>query len=378
MHFIREITLYGERLVRHVEVLCRTMASDGGDRIYSVQLRAEDPEGRQKVPLFNGNASRLNHHLISKMSECIPPIPHLILSLGTQIVALVEVRGIDGKSVHPPGTVGVVIQAPDDYRHSYRIRFADGFDAAFYRQDLAVLSHYKYGSMRRAGVDAQSDVDLYRQVIYRCIVGSRAYGLEDEASDTDRRGIFLPAAEMQWSLYGVPEQLENDATQEVYWEAQKFVVMALKANPNILECLNSPIVETATPLAQELLSMRDGFLSKMVYQTYNGYVMSQFKKLQADLRNKGQVKWKHVMHLLRLLLAGVTILEEGRVPVQVGEHRERLMQIKRGESSLEDCETWRRLLHERFDRAVERTNLPDRPDYAAANAWLLRARRSMV
>lgn len=239
-------------------------------------------------------------------------------------------------------------------------------------------SHNQYGRMSRTGVDRQPEVDLYQQVIYRCVVGSRAYGLEDDASDTDRRGIYLPTADRHWSLYGVPEQLENDATQEVYWEVQKFVVMALKANPNILECLNSPIVETATPLAQELLSMRDGFLSKRVYQTYNGYAMSQFKKLQADLRIKGKVKWKHVMHLLRLLLAGVTILEDGRVPLQVGEHRERLMQIKRGEISLEECETWRRLLHERFDRAVERTTLPDRPDYTEANAWLLRARRSMV
>jgi hypothetical protein len=29
--------------------------------------------------------------------------------------------------------------------------------------------------------------------------------------------------------------------------------MALKANPNILECLYTPIVEYVTPLAQELL-----------------------------------------------------------------------------------------------------------------------------
>ena len=49
--------------------------------------------------------------------------------------------------------------------------------------------------------------------------------------------------------------------------------------------------------------MRSIFLSRLVYQTYNGYVMSQFKKMQADIRNQGQVKWKHVMHLLRLLPA---------------------------------------------------------------------------
>ena len=72
----------------------------------------------------------------------------------------------------------------------------------------------------------------------------------------------------------------------------------------------------------------------MVYQTYNGYVMTQFKKLQADLRNQGEVKWKHVMHLIRLLLSGITVLREGFVPVRVDEHREKLLAIKRGEMPL--------------------------------------------
>ena len=60
--------------------------------------------------------------------------------------------------------------------------------------------------------------DLYERVIYRCVIGSQAYGLADAESDVDRRGIYLPAADLHWSLYGVPEQLENDATQEAYWE----------------------------------------------------------------------------------------------------------------------------------------------------------------
>jgi len=309
-----------------------------------------------------------------------PPSSHqnLILPFGTQVVALVEVRGTDGKPVHPRGAVGVVVQSPADYWHSYRVRFPDSFEASFRRQDLAVLSHYKDGGVIGAGVDPMAEYDIYGHVIYRCVVGSRAYGLDDDASDTDHRGVYPPPAKLHWSLYGVPEQLENDAKQEVYWEAQKFIVMALKANPNVLECLNTTVVEHATPLARELLAMRAGFLSKMVYQKYNGYVMSQFKKLQADLRNKGQVKWKHVMHLLRLLLAGVTILEEGHVPVNVGPHRDRLLAIKRGELSFEECEAWRRQLHEQFDRAFERTTLPERPDYTAANDWLLKARRSMV
>jgi predicted nucleotidyltransferase len=230
-----------------------------------------------------------------------------------------------------------------------------------------------------SGADPLAEYNLFDHVIYRCVVGSRAYGLDDDASDTDRRGVYLPPAEMHWSLYGVPEQLENADTEETYWELQKFLTLALKANPNVLECLYTPLVEHETELAREILAMRTSFLSRLVYQTYNGYVLSQFKKLQSDLRNKGQVKWKHVMHLIRLLLAGITTLRDGYVPVRVADgHRERLLAIKRGELSFEDVEAWRLDLHKQFDAAAEDTKLPERPDYERANALLLKARRSVI
>jgi predicted nucleotidyltransferase len=194
----------------------------------------------------------------------------------------------------------------------------------------------------------------------------------------DRRGIYLPTADLHWSLYGVPEQLENDATQEAYWELQKFLVLALKANPNVLECLYTPLVEKATPLAEELLAMKSVFLSRMVYQTYNGYVMSQFKKMQSDLRNKGQVKWKHVMHLIRLLLSGIGVLRDGLVPVKVDTHRDRLLAIRRSEMPWDDVENWRLSLHQEFNAAFETTRLPERPDYERANAFLISARRGAL
>jgi predicted nucleotidyltransferase len=219
---------------------------------------------------------------------------------------------------------------------------------------------------------------LFNRVIYRCVIGSRAYGLATDDSDTDRRGIYLPPADLEWSLYGVPEQIENDENQEAYWELQKFLIMALKANPNILECLYTPIVEHVTPLAQELLDMRAKFLSRVVYQTYNGYVMSQFKRMQADIRNHGEVKWKHVMHLIRLLLSGIHVLREGFVQVDTGGYRERLLAIKANEMPWDEVEAWRLDLHAQFDRALEETKLPERPDYERVNEFLVKARRLAV
>jgi len=46
-----------------------------------------------------------------------------------------------------------------------------------------------------------------------------------------------------------------------YWELQKFLTMALKANPNILECLYSPLPEKQTALAMELVEIRDRLLA---------------------------------------------------------------------------------------------------------------------
>src|SRR5207253_2742835 len=119
--------------------------------------------------------------------------------------------------------------------------------------------------------------------------------------------------------------------EECYWELQKFLILALKANPNILECLFTPLVEFQNELAGELLAMRAAFLSKLVYQTYNGYVMSQFKKLEQDLRTTGAFKGKHAMHLIRLLLQGIGILRDENLSVRVEKDRARLLMIKKGE-----------------------------------------------
>ncbi|MFB9995401.1 DNA polymerase beta superfamily protein [Deinococcus oregonensis] len=294
-----------------------------------------------------------------------------LLPIGTQVVTRTALHTPSGEVTRPAGSVGVVRQLPADLQHAYRIQFPDGREQTFLRRDLEVRKQHQTPDLPEAPAWTQ-------WVQYRCIVGSRAFGLDTEDSDTDRRGFYLAPADRHWSLWGLPEQLENDATQETYWELQKFLTLALKANPNVLECLYTPRVETASPLAVELLSMRGAFLSTLVYQTYNGYVLSQFKKLDADLRNHGEIRWKHAMHLIRLLLSGTAVLERGEVSVHVGEHRESLLAIKRGEMPWAEVNAWRLELHARFDRALTRTTLPERPDYEGVNAFLVRARRSML
>ena len=313
------------------------------------------------------------------------------ISAGTQVVALVEIRGPNKSTVHPRGAVGVVTRTPTGDEKLLLVRFPDGFEKSLQRDQLEVLKHFKDRLGRGADALAggstlvpredgvpSAEFNLEEFIIYRCVMGSQAYGLETEESDIDRRGIYLAPTELQWSLFGAPEQFEDNAAQACYWELQKFLTMALRANPNILECLYSPIVEKTTRLADELLKIRASFLSQMIFQTFNGYALSQFKKIEQDLRNQGAARWKHAMHLLRLLLTGAAALREGRVPVRVEAHRDRLLTVKRGELPWAEVNAWRKELHRDFESALAETKLPERPDYEAANAFLIKARRQMA
>jgi predicted nucleotidyltransferase len=302
---------------------------------------------------------------------------NLIVPVGTQVVSRIEVKNSAREPSCLKGAVGVVVKAPTDNSHTYRVQLPNQVEVPLRRHEFSIRRHFQAEGLQPAEGEL-AELDLQNYVIYRCIVGSKAFGLDDANSDTDRRGIYLPPAALHWSLYGIPEQLENKEAQECYWELQKFLILALKANPNVLECLYTPLVETATPLAEELLAMRSLFLSQLVYQTYNGYVMSQFKKLEQDLRTRGEVRWKHVMHLIRLLRSGITVFKEGFVPVKVEEHREQLLAIRRGEVPWKEVNTLRLSLHREFDTAFATTSLPERPDYEKANAFLLKARASRV
>ena len=82
--------------------------------------------------------------------------------------------------------------------------------------------------------------------VYACVMGSRAFGLATDGSDTDRRGVFLAPTPLFWRFEKPPTHVEGPAEEQFSWELERFCTLALRANPNILECLHSPLVEYAT------------------------------------------------------------------------------------------------------------------------------------
>jgi hypothetical protein len=182
--------------------------------------------------------------------------------------------------------------------------------------------------------------------------------------------VYVAPTSAFWSLRKPPRHVEGPEAERFSWEVERFCELALKANPNLLEVLHSPLVLVCTPLGQELVDLRGAFVSQLVHQTYSGYVLSQFKRIEADLRRDGAPKWKHVMHLLRLLLAAREVLATGEVVLDVGPDRDRLLAVRGGELPWDEVEAWRLRLHREVDDALARTALPPGPDAARVDTWL--------
>ena len=73
--------------------------------------------------------------------------------------------------------------------------------------------------------------------------------------------------------------MSSSDRDEVYWELEKLLKLALKANPNVLETLWTPLVLEADETTRELRDRRSVFLSKHIYKTYSGYVLSQSRRM---------------------------------------------------------------------------------------------------
>ncbi|MFI6878183.1 DNA polymerase beta superfamily protein [Streptomyces sp. NPDC050400] len=227
------------------------------------------------------------------------------------------------------------------------------------------------------GQEHLEPADLVRDhTVYACVMGSRAFGLATEASDTDRRGVYLAPTPLYWRFTKPPTHVEGPADEQFSWELERFCELALRANPNVLECLHSPLVERIDDTGRELLSLRGAFLSRQAHGTFARYAEGQHRKLAADVRTHGAPRWKHAMHLLRLLMSCRDLLRTGELTIDVGEAREELLAVKRGEVSWAEVDRrMARLAAEAAD-AADRTPLPAEPDRARIEDFLVRTRRA--
>ena len=124
-------------------------------------------------------------------------------------------------------------------------------------------------------------------VIFRCVGGSRMYGTVHAASDTDIRGIFMLPASAYLTIEETQGQVMDKKHDRVYYGIRRFIELAMRANPNIIELLFAPqdCVQWESPTFKTLAENRRLFLSKRCFQSHMGYARGQIK------RARGRHKW---------------------------------------------------------------------------------------
>lgn len=205
------------------------------------------------------------------------------------------------------------------------------------------------------------------RIILEGVTGSRAYGLDTEASDTDLKGVHVIPLKTYLGISQPDDTVSTTDPDVVYHELGKFCRLAAQGNPTVLETL---WLDEYTHLALdggELMFHRDMFLSDRIRKTYGGYAISQVEKLKrrGDFGSDLKARYsKHVRHCFRLLIQGAELLETGEIRVKLTPE-ERGLLFWLGEQSIE-------VVCDRFEVAFAAfdaipSHLPDEPDYDRIN-----------
>ena len=225
-------------------------------------------------------------------------------------------------------------------------------------------------------------LDGYGMVLLSGVVGSTAYGLAGPGSDIDRLGMFATPTTELLGLRTPPESHVMVKPDVTFHEAGKAAQLVLAGNPTASELLWLPddLYETRTALGEEMIALRSAFLSaKKVHDAYLGYATQQFRKLIARGDEAGSHVGrgrtaKHARHLMRLVDQGLELYASGMLTIRLAEPGRYLDFGERVAADPQAAVPFMARAEERFSQV--RTVLPDEPDTAAVEAWLLRVRRA--
>jgi len=199
------------------------------------------------------------------------PLPH-----GTEVVTRVD--RVVGERRVPQGSVGRVTKIDGDDLGVTVV----GVGVVRYARNE--LSPRRIGQVAFAHRRAESWDALRPCLVLETTVGSHAWGLADEASDVDQRGVFALPFSWTQGLVAPPEDLVSADGSATYWAAGKAIRQALRADPNTLEMLFLPASKALDPIGEWLLAERDAFVSIEIYGTFGRYALGQLRRLEQGLR----------------------------------------------------------------------------------------------
>ena len=227
-----------------------------------------------------------------------------------------------------------------------------------------------------------------RTTILRADIGSHGFGLNTDGSDYDHKGVCIEDYSSYVRLEGKFEQFNRKfpvtdtfpgMDLEIF-SLEKFIRLALNGNPTVLSLL------FAAPVAidergKALQAMAPRIVSQRAGKAFLGYMESQRQKLKGeigqkrvtrtDLIEKHGFDTKFAMHLLRLGMQGIEIMETGRLTMPfVGTNRDFLRSVREGKVSLDNVLQKAGDLERSLRDLLGHSPLPDLPDYEFVDTWM--------
>ncbi len=240
-----------------------------------------------------------------------------------------------------------------------------------------------------------SDAECRQIIPEKCVLlgfrGSIAHDMyvpntdPDSIDDKDIMGVFIPPLDHYFGLKNQEHQeVFLKEWDSVFYEFRKFVRLLLKSNPNVIGLLwlKPTHYIQILPEGQALIDNRELFSTKQIYHSFTGYAYGQlhrmthlaFKGYMGDKRKKLVEKYgydtKNAAHLIRLLRMGIEFLNEGVLYVSRPDNQQ-LLEIKRGEWTLEKVKEEADRLFKRAEAAYDNSKLPDRPNAEKVNRFLV-------
>jgi uncharacterized protein len=231
--------------------------------------------------------------------------------------------------------------------------------------------------------------------ILRGTVGSTVHGLHIEAQDDrDEMAVMIEPPALVLGLGRLDHVVERTQPEGVrsgpgdldlvVYSARKYCRLAIQGNPTVLLLLYTPSVLVETVLGRELRELAPAFLSRVVGDRYRGYLSAQKERLvgsrgqrnvnRPELVEAHGFDTKYAMHVLRLAVQGRELLETSRLELPIGEpDRARIRAVREGEVPYDEVVAWIEQAERDLERAHEGTSLPETPDAARVDAWLVHA-----
>lgn len=236
---------------------------------------------------------------------------------------------------------------------------------------------------------------------YLCIMGSFAYGVAGDDSDSDIYGFCIPPKELifphlageipgfgkqiqrfnQWQQHKVIDEAKKKEYDFSVYSIVRFCQLCMDNNPNFLDALFVPerCVIHCTAVGNIIRENRKLFLHKGCWPKLRGYSYNQLHKMAIKNPEPGSKRYELIKkhgydtkfgyHVVRLILQAEEILTTG--DLHLDQNTEILKAIRRGEWTQQRVEKFFEQKEHALNKAYEESKLPWGPDEKALKKLLL-------